>query len=233
MGVWRENNTFHKPGTEYVPICARGTGIAEGLAKIPLALGIAPKASGIARSPGPRREAVGQGTPGSHGLDGTGGYSFPHALARGTGGQEAKIMSRHIPTALANFVRRRANWVCEYCHLPQALQAAIFHIDHIQPLRKKGKTEQGNLALACVTCSLKKGARTHSREPETGELIPLFHPRLERWDDHFRLAGDCRLIGKTPAGQATIGALGMNRLALVAIRKTQQKLERLDFVDSE
>ena len=40
-------------------------------------------------------------------------------------------MSEHIPGALARAVRDRAGNICEYCHLPQLLQEAAFHIDHI------------------------------------------------------------------------------------------------------
>jgi hypothetical protein len=43
-------------------------------------------------------------------------------------------MSEHIPGALARAVRDRAGKMCEYCHLPQLLQEAAFHIDHISPL---------------------------------------------------------------------------------------------------
>ena len=42
-------------------------------------------------------------------------------------------MSEHIQGALARAVRDRAGNICEYCHLPQLLQEAAFHIDHISP----------------------------------------------------------------------------------------------------
>lgn len=116
-------------------------------------------------------------------------------------------MSEHIPHGVVRVVRARAGRICEYCHLPQILQEAAFHIDHISPRSRKGSSDTENLALACVTCSLKKAARTHSRDPLSKELVPLFHPRHDRWGDHFRWSGS-KLIGRTPTGRATIVALG-------------------------
>jgi len=52
-----------------------------------------------------------------------------------------------------------------------------------------------NLALCCI-------------DPETGAVTTLFHPRGDRWSDHFRYEG-ALLIGKTPAGRATIETLAI------------------------
>jgi hypothetical protein len=135
-------------------------------------------------------------------------------------------MSGHIPAVQVRLVRRRAGEVCEYCLLPQVSQEATFHVDHIQPLASQGPTRPDNLALACVTCSLKKAARTRARDPRTGRLVPLFHPRRHRWTDHFRWTSTWRLAGRTPTGRATITALGMNRPAIIAIRRTLADLGR-------
>jgi 5-methylcytosine-specific restriction endonuclease McrA len=116
-------------------------------------------------------------------------------------------MSEHISVALIKLVRQRADQVCEYCLLPQTSQEAVFHVDHIRPRAAKGLTCAENLALACVTCSLKKAARTRGRDPISKELVPLFHPRQDRWSDHFRWSRGCRLIGRTATGRATILAL--------------------------
>jgi hypothetical protein len=128
-------------------------------------------------------------------------------------------MSSGLSAKLARLVRDRAGQVCEYCKLPQSSQEAAFHIDHICPRAAGGLTDAGNLALACVTCSLKKAARTHARDPLSNELVPLFHPRDDRWTDHFRWTRGNRLVGRTPTGRATVAALGMNRPAVISIRK--------------
>jgi hypothetical protein len=134
-------------------------------------------------------------------------------------------MSDHIPAELARAIRERAGDICEYCHLPQILQEAAFHIDHISPRRTRGPSRLDNLALACVTCSLKKAARTYACDPRTKELVPLFHPRQDRWSHHFRWSGS-KVIGLTPTGRATISALGLNRPAILAIRRVLIKLGR-------
>ncbi len=39
------------------------------------------------------------------------------------------------------------------------LRRAEFHIDHVVPVVDGGATKLENLALACVSCSLRKAAR--------------------------------------------------------------------------
>lgn len=91
-----------------------------------------------------------------------------------------------IPAFMRRLVLRRAGGRCEYCHLSQAGQEATFHIDHIIPVVAGGKTVAENLALACVSCSLRKGARQTTIDPATGNEAPLFNPRLDVWSEHFQ-----------------------------------------------
>lgn len=127
-------------------------------------------------------------------------------------------MSPYIPASLGWEVRSRAREVCEYCLLPQNSQEATFHVDHIIPRRAGGQTEPGNLALACVTCSLRKAARLEAQDPITGASVRIFHPRKDEWIDHFVLSDEFEVQGLTPTGNATIVALNMNRTAIVSIR---------------
>ena len=138
-------------------------------------------------------------------------------------------MSQHIPKSLSDLVRQRAHGLCEYCRLPQSSQEATFHIDHIQPQSADGPTVPDNLALACVTCSLRKAARTKARDAVTGQLVPLFHPRRDLWSDHFRWTRGGKIAGRTPLGRATAAALAMNRLAVIAIRQTLAQLGELPW----
>jgi hypothetical protein len=129
-------------------------------------------------------------------------------------------MSReHIPLSLQRRVRIRAENHCEYCRIPQAGQEATFHIDHVHPRRDGGVTTLDNLALSCVSCSLRKGARTEARDPSTGELASVFNPRTHRWVDHFEIGEDFAILGKTPNGRATIELLRINRPVALEIRK--------------
>jgi hypothetical protein len=116
--------------------------------------------------------------------------------------------------------------MCEYCKLRQWSQEATFHIDHIQPRADGGETTEDNLALACVSCSLKKAARIHALDPKSKRFVRLFHPRKDPWSDHFHWARNWRLVGKTAIGRATIDALAMNRPAILRIRRIWASLRR-------
>ena len=121
-----------------------------------------------------------------------------------------------IPAPLRDQVVLRAGNRCEYCGLSQAGQEAAFHVDHVVPRVAGGPTELDNLALACVSCSLRKWARRSAPDPVTGEEAPLFSPRGQVWGDHFRWEGAV-VVPLTPTGRATVVALAMNRPIALAI----------------
>lgn len=131
----------------------------------------------------------------------------------------------HIPTLLRQRIIDRAANRCEYCGLSQEGQVATFHIDHIVPVMAGGKTEDDNLALACVSCSLRKGARQAVTDPETGKEVSLFNPRRQSWPEHFRWEG-VQVVGLTPVGRATVNALDLNRSLMVAIRTEEAFFNR-------
>jgi hypothetical protein len=116
-------------------------------------------------------------------------------------------------------IQRAANR-CEYCGLAQEGQEAVFHVDHIHPVSLGGPTALGNLALACVSCSLRKAARVSAADPMTGEFVPLYHPRRDVWNLHFRWNG-CELAGISATGRVTVQALAMNRPIIVSIRREE------------
>jgi hypothetical protein len=121
---------------------------------------------------------------------------------------------------LRRLVVARAGGRCEYCRLAQEGQEATFHIDHVRPRAAGGPTVAENLALAGVSCSLRKEARRSAPDPQTGRTVPLFHPRRQRWADHFHWQG-VLVLGKTPTGRATAAALRMNRPLILAIRQEE------------
>jgi HNH endonuclease len=122
-----------------------------------------------------------------------------------------------ISAELRRQVIERAENRCEYCGLAQAGQEAAFHVDHAVPVSAGGPTVLDNLALACVSCSLRKGARRVAPDPQTGEAVALFNPRREAWRVHFRWDG-VQVVGLTPTGRATAEALRMNRALAWATR---------------
>jgi hypothetical protein len=126
-----------------------------------------------------------------------------------------------VPRQLAADVERRAHGRCEYCQLSQAGQEARFHIDHVMPLAAGGRTASDNLTLACVSCSLRKGAKTEGVDPQDGATVSLFNARTQAWSQHFAWNG-LMLTGRTATGRATIAALAMNRPLILAIRAEEQ-----------
>jgi len=130
-----------------------------------------------------------------------------------------------IPITLRRMVIRRADNRCEYCGLSQAGQEATFHIDHITPTIAGGRTVADNLALACVSCSLRKGANRTSVDPQTGATVSLYNPRQALWSLHFRWDGVV-VVGISQAGRATIVALDMKRSIILAIRREEEILGR-------
>jgi HNH endonuclease len=125
-----------------------------------------------------------------------------------------------ISAALREFVIARANNCCEYCQLSQIGQEATFHIDHVKPRVGGGLTAQDNLALACVSCSLRKGARETAPDPKTSLESPLFNPRKQVWKDHFRWEHEIA-VPLTSTGRATVAALALNRPIMHAIRREE------------
>ena len=129
-------------------------------------------------------------------------------------------MSARVTARLRRLVVRRAVGRCEYRGLAQEGQEAEFHVDHIIPVSAGGATTGENLALACVGCSLRKGARRRAVDPVTNRTVVIFHPRRQKWPQHFRWEG-VQVVGKTAIGRATVEALLMNRLMLLTIRQEE------------
>ena len=88
-----------------------------------------------------------------------------------------------------------------------------------------GPTDKANLALACVGCSLRKGARQHAIDPEVGTDAPLFNPRTDTWSEHVAWDGVV-VTGRSATGRATTAALAMNRPLMIAIREEEIILGR-------
>src|SRR5262245_28573326 len=114
-------------------------------------------------------------------------------------------------------VADRAEHRCEYCFAPESSFNSPFEVEHIVPLLHHGEDNESNWALACRSCNLHKGAAITSTDPETGNVAPLFHPRRERWSEHFRIDNEI-LIGLTSVGKATVLRLNMNSAHQIAAR---------------
>jgi HNH endonuclease len=131
----------------------------------------------------------------------------------------------NIPLSLRRLVIQRSKDRCEYCVISQLGQVATFYIDHIIPVVAGGETTAENLALAYVSCSLRKGARQDLEDAETGELVAFFNPRQQKWLEHFAWNG-VEVAGVTATGRAVVRVLELNRSTMLAIRAEEQLLGR-------
>lgn len=98
------------------------------------------------------------------------------------------MSSTYIPAALRRLVYERAGGRCEYCLIHEDDVFAVHEIDHIIAEKHGGPTEADNLALSCALCNKYKGSDIASVDPDTGEIVPLYHPRRARWLITFNCA---------------------------------------------
>ncbi|MFN6498424.1 MAG: HNH endonuclease [Nostoc sp. DedQUE01] len=115
-----------------------------------------------------------------------------------------------IDDATKEIVRKRANYLCEYCHSPKRISTTRFTVDHLI-LKSIGGDEINNLALACRRCNERRYNFVPGYDSETQAIVPLFNPRQQIWSEHFLWSADGRTIfGITPIGRATCKRLDMN-----------------------
>jgi len=127
---------------------------------------------------------------------------------------------KHVPAKLKRMVAERAQGFCEYCRSPVRFAMQSFSVDHIVPIDAEGKTIAENLAYACEGCNAHKHTKTQALDSVTNELVPLFNPRRQKWQEHFAWSLDFTLIvGLTPIGRTTIEILQMNRDGVVNLRR--------------
>ena len=122
-------------------------------------------------------------------------------------------------------VALRAGHRCEYCHAPEAVFNLPLEVEHIVPLGRGGEDTAANWALACRACNLYKATHVSGPDPVSAAVVRLFHPRADRWDEHFQVAPESgELVGHTPIGRATVTRLGLNSTAQVAARLQWMRL---------
>jgi hypothetical protein len=118
-------------------------------------------------------------------------------------------MADAVSQQLRREVRARARGHCEYCLILETLLLAGCEVDHIVSRKHGGSTESGNLALSCARCNRAKGTDVGSVHQESGDVVRLFNPRSDRWDEHFVIDG-ARIVGLTPIGILTVALLRFN-----------------------
>lgn len=142
------------------------------------------------------------------------GAGAPDTLPEG-----CAIVATYLPEELRARIDEADRRVCQYCLTAEANSGLRLTCDHIIPGSKGGATVFENLCSACSACNEFKADATHGVDPVTGELVALFHPRTQRWSEHFAWSADAtRVEGVTPTGRATVVALRMNQPLIVTAR---------------
>ena len=117
-------------------------------------------------------------------------------------------------------VIQRAAGCCEYCGSRADYAMDPFSVEHILPRSAGGKSTLDNLALACLGCNSYKHTKTEAFDVVSNRMAALYHPRQQRWQEHFAWNADCtQLIGLTPTGRVTIVELQLNRPGLLNLRR--------------
>jgi hypothetical protein len=130
------------------------------------------------------------------------------------------VSKTYIPKALRELVAAQGRYRCGYCLTQERVVGVPMDVEHIIPEALGGPTEEANLWLACALCNKHKGDRVTAADPLTGEIVGLFDPRRQMWQELFVwVDGDAIIEGQTPQGRATVIALNLNRVALVRARR--------------
>jgi hypothetical protein len=128
-------------------------------------------------------------------------------------------MALYLPDELRRQIDETDRRRCCYCLTAEANSGIRLTYDHLVPVSKGGVTIFENVCLACSACNQYKAHATHAVDPITGEIVPLFNPRTQRWSDHFNWSTDTtRVEGSTPIGRATVIALRLNHPLIVTAR---------------
>ncbi len=121
--------------------------------------------------------------------------------------------------SLREFVRKRARYRCEYCRLPEELLLRpMFHVEHILPKQHGGQDDRNNLASACHYCNGYKGPNLTAIDPITNQIVRLFDPRQQAWDEHFLVRGSW-IEGQSATGRATVHLFQMNAIQRLELRE--------------
>ena len=122
-------------------------------------------------------------------------------------------------------VALRAGHRCEYCHAPEAVFNFPLEVEHIMPIARGSEDTAANWALACRACNLYKATHVSGHDPVRDAVTRLFHPRADRWEDHFQVAPESgEIVGRTPVGRATVVRLRLNHEAQVTARRPWMRL---------
>jgi hypothetical protein len=96
-------------------------------------------------------------------------------------------------------------------------------IDHIISRKHGGSSAADNLALACMLCNRHKGTDVASVHADSGKIVRLFHPRRDRWDQHFQIAEEY-IDPVAEVGEITVQLLRLNAPERLSERRLLQEV---------
>lgn len=116
-----------------------------------------------------------------------------------------------IAKARRQRVASQARFQCGYCRTQETVSGIPLTLEHIFPKAQGGTDAEENLWLSCRLCNEAKGVLVEAIDPQTGQLAPLFNPRLQVWSEHLAWSNDgAYIIGLSASGRATVAALALN-----------------------
>ena len=95
------------------------------------------------------------------------------------------MASTYVSATIRRQVIERAQGRCEYCQCWVAYATESFDVEHIIPVSRGGVTAFDNLAFACSGCNGHKHTKIVAIDPLGQTEVDLYHPRLQRWHEHF------------------------------------------------
>ena len=122
--------------------------------------------------------------------------------------------------AIREKVRRRDNFMCEFCRISETDSGGELTIDHFKPRSKGGDDSHDNLIYCCIRCNQYK----LDYWPANDAGLMLWNPRRENFESHFLELDDGKIYPLTVTGSFTLRRLRLNRHPLVAnrLRKRQE-----------
>ena len=129
------------------------------------------------------------------------------------------MSSSYVSAGLRREVIERAGGCCEYCLFATQDRPIDYAIDHVIAVKHGGPTHLDNLCLSCYWCNSYKGSDLSSVDWDKGtDIVPLFNPRTQLWDEHFELNG-VRIVSLTAVGRVTVFLLQLNAIERIKERR--------------
>lgn len=137
-----------------------------------------------------------------------------------------------ISAALRCEVRERARECCEYCLVAESQVFFPHEPDHVIAKKHGGKTSPRTWPWPALTAVDSRGRILLTIDDETGEVVVLFNPRIQRWSKHFQFEGG-RIIPLTAIGRATEKLLRLNLPVRVEIRTRLANIGKYPLISSD